>query len=821
MAARKPKIPAAEEVMRGVELILDDPQVVYFPVRHFSPVGAWHLSRLIYSLRPAAILVEGPEDATPLIEHLVNPQTRPPVTIFSTYTDDKNVFEHNGVLSPAPDVPARFRAWWPFTAWSPEYVALVAGQAVGASLSFIDLPLTARIPLFHLPQRTQTEVVGDADLAQSAYFEALRRKEGRRAFAEFWETHFEVGGLPDAPADPIDEAALRAEGRRYRQAALLFAWCARYAGRVLPLDQPDPSPGTAIREGHMRACIDAALKAHPQRPVLVVTGAFHSVALPFIKKQKSKHKKDKQLETLLTRHSFPALARLYDLERLPGYQAAVWAALEVGDLTPFNTASSQFIVEIMRASRAEKAAVSTADAVGAWHVAQNLATIRGAREVGLYDLLDAVQLGYVKGDRRVMGGEIERAARRVLIGAASGVVTDAAGQLPISGDFYRACRAFKLDVTGANKVVRLDLHKQRAHREKSAFLHRCAFLEIPFFGRLDNDAPFRGPNPITGQDMHLITEQWAVCWGEAVDERLLDISDRGASLELAAAAVLREQLVGCRDHAEDSAQRLLRAAQMRLVDLFDEVLDAVEAAVAGDNQFLSLVGALTDFVLLQAYRDTMATQGHARVTQTVQALFNKSLMVLPQLAHVSEQDQAKALDRFQALVRIALTFEGARLDRALLVERVEEMLAEEGGNPAARGAGFGVLFSFGAISERAIALELMSYLQGAHDRVVEAGRFLEGLFMNARSVFMRSRRLLRAINQVIGALDWAVFKQILPDLRRAFTQFIPTELDGIAARVSEEIGWSDEVDLNAPIPEGLVRVAAKADAAICAALEGG
>ena len=61
---------------------------------------------------------------------------------------------------------------------------------------------------------------------------------------------------------------------------------------------------------------------------------------------------------------------------------------------------------------------------------------------------------------------------------------------------------------------------------------------------------------------------------------------------------------------------------------------------------------------------------------------------------------------------------------------------------------------------------------------------------------------------------------LLPDLRRAFTQFIPSEIDDISERVSEEIGIDEAPDPNQPVPEGVVRVSAHADERVRKLLEG-
>ncbi|MCU0684335.1 MAG: DUF5682 family protein [Polyangiaceae bacterium] len=815
MAARKRKAeakgPDELEVGELVERILDDERIVYFPVRHFSPACAFHVDALIRALRPAAVFVEGPDDATPLIEHIVDDETRPPFTIFSSYVDRDDRYGMAGVLSPSPDVPARFRGWWPFVDYAPEYAALRAGRDVGAKLAFIDAPLPATIAHHHVPRRESARVVEDRHLAENGYFEALRRAQRRRSFDEFWNANFEV-------------CALGRDARSFMRSVLTFAACARRTG-----DDPAAleADGTVLREAHMRHHIDAFLKEHkgdPGAKAVVVTGAFHSVALPFLKGQKVKLGADKNLETMLTGHSFQALAGLYHLNRLPGYGQAVWEAIRAGSPEPFHAAAVQLLIEIMRHARAAREGVSTADAVGAYRVARNLAALRGNRETTLEDLSDAVQMTYVKGDRRVRGGEVERATREVLVGGRLGRVTGAAGKAPLLRDFYAACKAHKLDVTGTHKVVRCDLGKQEGHRLKSAFLHQCTFLEVPMFERVsDNewDAPvphFKGPDLATGRHLELLAETWGVRWGVSVDARLVELADRGATVAQAAGSLVRESLIKARGDAAQTTRLLLTIVQMMLLDAFDEALLAVEDAVVADAVFDHLVKAMHDLVALLSYRDLVAPASRPRVMAAIAALFNKACLQLPMLANTPAEGSREALDGLQTLVRLALTFEGQVLDRELLADKLAEVAANLEGAPAIRGAALGVLFALGRAGERRVAAELDAYLLGGPERVRQAGPFLEGLFLVSKSVFLSSKRLLHAIGHVLGELDWGTFKALLPDLRRAFTQFIPSEIDHISNRVGEEVGLAEPPPRDAPIPAAVARVAAAADEKVRGAL---
>ena len=79
-----------ERVLRSPEpaaLSMEGP-VLYFPIRHHSPVCAWHLEKAIEAYHPDCILVEGPENANELLEVLTDPQTKAPVAFYYACRDE-------------------------------------------------------------------------------------------------------------------------------------------------------------------------------------------------------------------------------------------------------------------------------------------------------------------------------------------------------------------------------------------------------------------------------------------------------------------------------------------------------------------------------------------------------------------------------------------------------------------------------------------------------------------------------------------------------------------------------------------------------------
>src|SRR3569623_1310725 len=97
-------------------------------IRHHGPGSARRLVEALDALKPVAVLIEGPSDASDLLPMLADPEMVTPVALL-TYAEDD---------------PANASVF-PFAAYSPEYQAARCAVAHGAMLRFIDLPAADRL----------------------------------------------------------------------------------------------------------------------------------------------------------------------------------------------------------------------------------------------------------------------------------------------------------------------------------------------------------------------------------------------------------------------------------------------------------------------------------------------------------------------------------------------------------------------------------------------------------------------------------------------------------------------------------------------------
>ena len=106
-------------------------KILYFPVRHHSPVCSYHLLRVIEAYKPDCILVEGPQNSDKLIPILTHEETRLPIAFYYYYKDTQKLINED-----AED----YKCYYPFLNTSPEYNALLQARKKNIDCGFIDLP---------------------------------------------------------------------------------------------------------------------------------------------------------------------------------------------------------------------------------------------------------------------------------------------------------------------------------------------------------------------------------------------------------------------------------------------------------------------------------------------------------------------------------------------------------------------------------------------------------------------------------------------------------------------------------------------------------
>ncbi|MDR1449595.1 MAG: DUF5682 family protein, partial [Propionibacteriaceae bacterium] len=235
---------APPRLARGLEALRRwrEAGVCFAPIRHHSPGCATALLALLDEVGPAVVLIEGPREYTALLPALADARTRPPVAVLSI---------HQGRT-----------ACYPLADFSPEWVALRWAAAHGATVDFIDQSWADQ-PAEDDPGAGVRTLQAEFQLARSQAIAALASRLGCRDHDEVWEHLFE-----------LREPGRTTEWRGYFDDVLAWAALARLEATREMLE----ADGSHAREAVMAALIDRH-RGQSAGPIVVVTGAFHSLAL--------------------------------------------------------------------------------------------------------------------------------------------------------------------------------------------------------------------------------------------------------------------------------------------------------------------------------------------------------------------------------------------------------------------------------------------------------------------------------------------------------------------------------------------------------------
>lgn len=732
-------------------------RIVYFPVRHHSPACAWHVGRLIRELRPASVLIEGPRDATPLLPLLTHAETRMPAAFYTTYVRKR------------PDaVPERYAAYYPLCEFSPELVAIRAGLEMGAKVGFIDLTFPETIEARPSDGETGPDLQNRSQSMQdekwfshSRLLRAACVRTGSRDPDDLWDHLYEVGYRSVETAEFMRS---------------VLAYCA--LARRDYCDEAFQADGCLAREQAMAAHI-----AEEQGRTVVVTGGFHTVALPqtapALPKPMKLAPEDHQL--VLMRYSFE------QLDRLNGYASGM-PSPEFYQRAWEEQDPAQLMIEIARDCRARNLGISTADAIAAVSHAQRLAQLREHERMSREDVLDGIRSTFIKGADDAEGLPVLALARKRLAGERVGNVPAEAGQPPIVHDFRNTAQRLKLKLDTLDETESvLDLYRKTNHREVSRLFHRLAFLQVPF-------ATFvRGPDFVAGEHLERIQEVWTYHWSPQTESALIERSLYGSTVEEAASSLLLERFAEAEKQGQGrsaslATQLVLHACRMGLHRHTQDLLARVAGLIADDPALDSLVTAMENLLVLEVSREPLEAHHLSGLHELATTAYHRACYVIPSLAVTPPEDEAKMLDALNGLLQAVRSLGDGPDLQQLRADALHALAATSGGSAAMRGGAVGLLYSDGRIAEADLVAHLHGHLHSSRGDGEDGPNFLRGLLKSARSVLWLVPEVVLKIHEAIHAWDEDRFVKLLPLLRLALADLTPRETDRTAKSVAALLG---------------------------------
>ncbi|MEV4125216.1 DUF5682 family protein [Nocardia sp. NPDC049707] len=748
--------------------------VTFLGVRHHSPACARLVRDTIRALRPAHVLIEGPADMNDRLDELLLGHDLP-IAIFTSYRDSAT----------------RHLSWTPLCDYSPEWVGLTEGRAIGAQVRFIDLPA------WH-PALADTENrYADAERRYDRAISRLCAEFGVDNFDTLWDHLFEVG----------DDATLPTRIDTYFD---------------LVRGEDAAADSDHAREEYMSRWIRAALADvtwQAQRvgaapaPVIVVTGGFHRPALvrritalgdSFVPLASPVTADSRRQETEPTAETdWPEIPRFPDesvggsylvpyafrrLDAFAGYQSGMPSPAYYHMLwhDGASVAADGITEAVVARLRGRGQAVSTADLIGARALTLGLSRLRGHIAPARTDVLDGLAGALITEalDRPLPWtghGQLRPGTDPVVVEMVAALAGDTVGRLheltphpPLVADAERELLRCGIPESGRFTG---DL-TTAAGLDASRVLHRLRVLEIPGFERTSGPAAGRAPE---------LTEMWRISSAELRLPALIEAGALGASCAEAAAARLGDRFTDSGADPAALAAILFDATLCGLSELADDIVGTIRTLIGSSSDTTALGRLLAAALGLWRHDRIFGTSASPTLGVLMDAVVIRLLWLVEGIRGGPVPADDGLLHALIAVRDVALHAESTvGVERVDLTGVFGRCTAADR-PPALRGAAVGMV----AVLEPERTTDLARAVRLAAAPIV-LGDFLAGLFALAREQVLvdpaaaqgnQASSLIAVLDDLIARFTQPDFLAALPALRLAFAWFPPRERAAIANRL--------------------------------------
>ena len=691
-----------------------------FGIRHHGSGSSKRLLKAFEQLQPDCILIEAPLDAEDALLHAAHPDIVPPVALLLYNPKDFNE-----------------ASYYPFARFSPEWQAMQYGLKHAIPVRFMDLPISIQHSI--RAERKQQFQFKDLDKdSQRALKDPLgfiAELAGYTDSERWWEVSFEQETESIAVFDAILEMmqTLRSELKRTEQKE------------------------TLLREAHMRKIMRKAIKEGFQR-IAVVCGAWHAPVLNDLARFKVsadnailKGLKKKKIKATWIPWSYDRLA--FSSGYMAGVVSPAWYEILFEHTADANI---HWMTRVARLFRAADWDASVAHSLEAVRLAQTLASLRNRSIAGIEELEEAAISIFCQGDE----SQLQLIRERLVIGDVIGKVPSQIQSIPLQKDLENCIKAARLRKEWETTEVtdkKLDLRKP-ANLNASLLLHRLNLLDIDWGNLLENSEHATGS----------FSENWRLKWKPDFSIHIIEAGMWGNTIAEAASNSTQHKA----RKTEDLPSLTLLVEQALKADLataIPSLVKQLEELSVLTKDVLHLMSTLPALVRIIRYGNTRRTDVRA-VEQLVQEITPRICIGLPGLA--LNIDESVARDIFKQLLQVNNTIALLQEEdfEQAWVQALKQVATHLQSNPLLQGACLRLLFEKEALNLSTVADE-MAYALSNADFVLGIALWLEGFLHGSVLLLLHNRDLWTLLDEWIQVLDPELFNEVLPVLRRTFSQF--------------------------------------------------
>ena len=748
----------------------------FLGIRHHGPGSAKNVKAYLEELEPDIILLEGPPEAEPLLARVLHEQMKPPVAL----------------LAYQPDEPRR-AVFYPFAEFSPEWQSMCYAVRREVPLRFFDLPLVHHLAFWkEREEQSVNEKSGEEGVCDEIPGETSEAEISGKAVVSAVSELLPVDPFAHlAKAAGYDDPELWWEvnfENRQRNEEVFAA--VKEAVSVLREYFPKTDRETLLREAWMRKMIRAAQKENFER-IVVVCGAWHVPALDDMPKVKD----DNELLKGLPKVKVECTWIPWTYDRLafrsgygagiesPGWYHYLWHHPEDD--------GTLWVSRIASLLRQKNMDISVAHVIETVRLAQVTAALRDLPYPSLNEYNEAVTTVMGFGDDILL----QIIKEELIISNRLGSVPDDVPKVPLLVDVEKIQKRLRVPFTAEIKELILDLRKPN-DLERSIFFHRLQLLGIDWtiLGRIDGKGTFKEKWTLYHKPEQIIQIIERAIWGNTVME--------------ATQKYLLKQMAEIQHIPELTAllSTVLPADLPALVEAMTVQLDRLSAA---STDILEMMEAVPDLVNIVRYGN-VRNLDFSKVGDMLEAMIAR-ILAGGVLVCINIDEEA-AGDLLNKLVATDYALSILNREELNLMWRnfIGQVRSSANVHPLLSGYATRLLNDKGEISAEEMETTL-SFYSSVGNAPADMAYWFEGFLRSSGSILLLDDRLWNLVNNWVCSQDKETFMELLPVLRRTFSEFTSAERRklGEKARRTDSTGTSSAVGASVTENECLNREEAK------------
>lgn len=712
-------------------------------IRHHGPGSARNIKSFLEELKPDIVLVEGPPEANEILQWASHREMKPPVAI----------------LCYQPENPQQ-SSFYPFAEFSPEWQAILYARKNNIHVGFIDLPMVNHFAVENEMKKEMQEKKSDVgNIVQMNH--SISNNE---------VPFDEVAEIRKNPMSYLAEAAGYTDGEKwwehtfeYRQNNEEVFDAVREAMEALHESFPNKDDKMEqLREAHMRKMIRQAEKEMFQK-IAVVCGAWHAPSLVNMPKQKE----DNDLLKGLPKVKVECTWIPWTYNRLsyfsgygagissPGWYEHIWK--HPGDN------GTLWMAKVARLFREKQMDTSVAHVIEAIRLAESLASLRHLHKAGLEELNEATLSVLCNGENILLA----LVNRELIIGDKIGEVPNDIPKPPLQLDIESTQKRLRLPATADWKDYILDLRKEN-DLERSIFLHRLKILDIKWGERTD----------VSGKGT--FKEQWRLQWDPSFSIDIIEKGTYGNITEEAASKYVIEQAEKAESLAAVCAL-LADCIPAELPGAIEIPIQQVNNLAAASGDVIQLMEVIPGLVNITRYGNVRNTDADL-VLGIVNSMITRICISLPAACTGIDEDAALHLFNLFFKMNDAVNL----LQQTEITQMWQQTLTAVAGgknsSPVIAGYATRLLVDHKLIAGNDL-VKVFYYAMSAATAPAVTASWLEGFLKGSGTLLLLDNDLWGIINEWIKQLDKDVFTQVLPLLRRTFSNFSQSERRKLGEKV--------------------------------------